>query len=220
MARLLAAAVVTLIAQAVLGAITVWTHNAPVTVGLHLALGMILLGLVVAATVRAGMRRPAPGVAWHDRLSSMAVLTVFAVVVSGTVVTDADADTACPSWPLCSGGAVRHLVVIQLVHRGIVAAAVVVLAALGVRCWRRRTARAERWLGVALLIVLGAQVAAGALVATRGATSAAEDLHLALGATLWCVVVTMAARGNLLFGHATAQERQPRLTSGQASKRT
>jgi heme A synthase len=98
--RLLAAAVVTLIAQAVLGAITVWTHNAPVTVGLHLALGMILLGLVVAATVRAGMRRPAPGVAWHDRLSSM------------------------------------------------------------------------------------------------------------------------AARGNLLFGHATAQERQPRLTAGQASKRT
>lgn len=194
-ARLLALAVATLIAQAMLGAITVWTHNAPVTVALHLAFGMILLALVVAAAVRSATSHRVTGVAWRDRLSWIAVVTVFAVVVSGAVVTNADADTACPSWPLCSGHAARHLVALQLVHRGIVAVAVVVLAALSRRCWRRRADRADRWLGVALLIVLGAQVAAGAMVATRGATAAAEDLHLALGAAVWCVVVTMAARG-------------------------
>jgi heme A synthase len=193
-ARLLAVAVATLIAQAVLGAITVWTHNAPVTVALHLAFGMVLLALVVAAAVRSATPHRVTA-AWRDRLSRIAVVTVFAVVVSGAVVTNADADTACPSWPLCSGHAARHLVALQLVHRGIVAVAVVVLAALSLRCWRRRADRADRWLGVALLIVLGAQVAAGAMVATRGATAAAQDLHLALGAAVWCVVVTMAARG-------------------------
>ncbi len=95
---------------------------------------------------------------------------------------------------------------LQLVHRGIVAVAVVVLAALSLRCWRRRADRADRWLGLALLIVLGAQVAAGAMVATRGATAAAEDLHLALGAAVWCVVVTMAARGH---GVATGVKAMP-----------
>ncbi len=193
-AWLLAAAVATLVVQAVLGAVTVWTHNAPATVALHLIVGMILLALVVAAAVRAGMRRAVPSVAWRGRLGWMAVVAVFAVVVSGAVVTNADADTACPSWPLCSGRAAHDLVAIQLVHRGVVAAAVLVLAALSLRCLRRPADRTDRRMGGALLIALGAQVLAGAVVATQGATPAAEDVHLAVGAGLWCVVVAIAAR--------------------------
>jgi heme A synthase len=186
--RLLTFAVAALAVQAVLGAVTVWTKNAPLTVAAHLAVAMVLLALLVAAAVRAGTSWSE---ARRDRLAWTAVTATFVVVLSGAVVADAGADTACPSWPLCAGRAgPARLVALQLAHRGIVAVTVAALIALALRCWPR-----DHGLSLALLILLTAQVAAGALVVVGGATAWAEDLHLALAAALWCVVVALVARG-------------------------
>lgn len=210
-----ALAAVLVVVQAVLGAITVWAHNAPWTVSAHLIMGMLLLGALVATAVAAWHAAPVrpvvagagsapdpppgPGPLGRGsgvgRLAKVTIAATLVVVASGTVVADGGASDACPSWPLCgSGGHPVHLVVFQLVHRGIVALASVLLVALAVHAWRTwAEVPWARGLAVALVILLVAQVAAGAFDAVLKAPEAAQDVHLALGAALWSCVVALVA---------------------------
>lgn len=190
---LMGTAIVALTTQATLGAITVWTYNAAVTVGLHLAVGMILLGLLVAAAVRSYGPAPSVANARSGRpapLIRTALIAVFFVVVSGTVLANAGADDACKAWPWCPRAAApAHLVAVHLVHRAIVGAAVILLSVVAVQWWRRRV---SRWLVIVLLAGLGAQAAVGAWTSISG-TATSEALHVALAAGVWCVVVVMTA---------------------------
>lgn len=193
---LLGGAVLTLMVQSLVGAITVWTGNAPVTVAVHLALGLILLATLVAAAARAASPHPVDPGAPRDRLAWTVVVATFVVVLSGAAVANTAAHHACSSWPLCTGQtAGRGLIALQLVHRGIVAIAAVALLLLAVRCWRRR---ADRFLGTLLLALLGGQVAVGWLVATRHESWVVESLHLALASAVWGVVIATVVRRPLI----------------------
>lgn len=185
---LMATAIVALATQATLGAITVWTSNAAVTVGLHLAVGMILLGLLVAAAVRSHAAYPATTT--PARLFWAALIAVFLVVVSGAVLANAGADAACRAWPGCPPTAApAHLIVVHLLHRAIVGATTILLTIVSVRSWRRRV---DRGLAVGLLTALVAQAAVGAWASISGA-AASEGLHVALAAAVWCVVIVLVA---------------------------
>jgi heme A synthase len=218
-ALLIGAAGAALVLQAALGAVTVWTSNAPVTVVLHLAVGMALLGLLVAAAVRAGRPRYPSLSTQRDYVAWTALVATYFVVVSGSILANADADGACPSWPLCGANAAApHLVALHLVHRGVVALATVVLATLGIRCLRRGVSRAEHRIGVTLLVLLAAQITLGAVVATAGDAPAAEDSHLAVAAAIWCVVVTVTARGRgSALSHGAAEQVARQRGSGRES---
>lgn len=201
-ARLALASTVVVAIQVVLGAVTVLTHNAPVTVALHLLTGLGFLALCVATAVqcvRAGRpwssERFGPTV---RRGAAGAVAALAAVLVAGSLVVDGGAAGACRGWPLCPPGSPGRLALLQLVHRSVVLVAAAVLLwwlATLVSAARRGPAAPRRaWLvGVGTVVtLLVLQVAAGAASAVLGAPAAAADVHLGVGAALWSAVVVLA----------------------------
>ena len=191
-------ALVIIVIQIILGAVTVITHNAPFTVALHLIAAIILLGVVwVTAVASLVGRRPAA----RRRLTLWgwwAVGATFLVMISGSLVVDGGATFACPSWPGCRalGGANLPLVVIQDVHRLVVLIATILIALFVMQAARRwRAVKGARWVADLVAVLLLAQIAAGGLVATLQAPEALQDLHLALGSATWAAVVVLAAIG-------------------------
>ncbi len=191
-------ALVIIVIQIILGAVTVITHNAPFTVALHLIAAIILLGVVwVTAVASLVGRRPAA----RRRLTLWgwwAVGATFLVMISGSLVVDGGATFACPAWPGCRalGGANQPLVVIQDVHRLVVLIATILIALFVMQAARRwRAVKGARWVADLVAVLLLAQIAAGGLVATLQAPEALQDLHLALGSATWAAVVVLAAIG-------------------------
>lgn len=189
--RWAAAALAVIGVQIALGAITVFTHNAPATVAAHLVVGLVLLAttaLIAAASFGLG-GRPLPGV--HGTAS---VVVTLLLLVSGSIVVDGGASGACPSWPWCGphGGVPWRIVDLQLVHRATAATAVVLLVALALRRRRRtRGERAPRRLADLLIALLAAQVATGALDTLLRAPDALQDVHLGLAGAIWCLAVVL-----------------------------
>ncbi len=192
------AALVIIVIQIILGAVTVFTHNAPWTVALHLLTAMVLLGVVWVTAVFSlvghlpAVGRRLPPLAWR------AVGATFLVMISGSLVVDGGATYACPSWPACGGlpGVATPLVVVQDAHRLMVLIATVLIALFVMRAARGwRDVPGARLVADLVALLLLAQIAAGGLVATLQAPDALQDLHLALGSATWAAVVALAALG-------------------------
>ena len=183
--------------QVALGAVTVVTNNAPVTVALHLAVGLLFLGVVTVTAVAsfADPERSLPVLRGTSRLAWAAVVGLFLVLVSGSLVVDGGAEAACPSWPVCLGSrAAGGLVNLQLTHRSVVlvGGALVAFYLLDVR--RGSPSRSpRRRLAMAGLGALALQVGVGAVDALLRAPEALADLHLAVAAALWATVVATVA---------------------------
>ncbi|NNN01538.1 MAG: heme A synthase [Acidimicrobiaceae bacterium] len=186
-----------ILVQIVLGAVTVFTNNAPFTVALHLLVATFFLSVVTLSTVATFV---SPERSWSltqgpGRLAWSAVVALYLVFVSGSIVVNGGAQSACPSWPACfSSRAATGLVILQLAHRSMVLIGSVLVVTFVVRLVRRGTNDAtERNLAYATLVLLGLQVVAGALTALEGGRAAIADVHLALGSALWCCVVAVFA---------------------------
>jgi heme A synthase len=183
--------------QVVLGAITVITNNAPVTVALHLAVGLLFLGIVTVTAVASFIR---PEQSWSllhqpDRLAWVAVAGLFFVLISGSLVVDGGAQSACKSWPACFGSrASGGLVVLQLAHRSMVLIGVTLVVIYLVTLLRKGTVlHTQRLLALSGLVLLAVQIIVGAFDALLGAPAALADVHLALASALWAVVVAVGA---------------------------
>ena len=198
-------AVGVIVIQIVLGAVTVFAANAPVTVALHLLFGFIVLATVwVTAGAVLVARRPVLG----RRLNPLAYLTVFmtfVIMLSGSILVDGGASYACPSWPFCAAHvAATPLLTIVYVHRATVLVASILIAVFcmhAARNWRQIPG--ARWLARLVAVLLLAQIAVGGLVATLAAPAALQDVHLALAAAIWVTVVTLATVGWQGGGDAT-----------------
>lgn len=183
-----------LMLQIALGAVTVFTRNAPPTVAMHLAGAFLLLAAVTVTAVTA--TAPPGAGAPPDRLARWALGATFALLVSGSLVVDGGASTTCPSWPWCRSrvGVAASLVALQLAHRALAAAAGVLLVALALRAIvHRREAPAGRPFAWALAGLLPAQFGVGAATALLGAPPAAQDVHLALAAAIWVSATALIA---------------------------
>ncbi|MGA8296411.1 MAG: COX15/CtaA family protein [Acidimicrobiales bacterium] len=183
--------------QIVLGSITVITNNAPVTVALHLAVGLVFLGVVTTTAVASFIVPAQSRSLLHEpnRLAWVAVAGLFFVLISGSLVVDGGAQSACKSWPACFGSrASGGLVALQLAHRSMVliggALVVVYLAAL---LRKGSVNHAQRLFAVSGLVLLTIQVAVGAFDALLGSPAALADVHLALASALWALVVAVVA---------------------------
>ncbi len=197
--RLALAGVGVIVIQIVLGAITVFTNNAPVTVALHLIVGLLFLGVVTVTTIRAfiggnGSWRPLKSI---DRMALWVVTGLFFVLISGSLVVDGGAEEACPSWPVCAGShAAGGLIDLQLVHRAVVLLGTIVAVIYLVRVIRLKTGPNSQYrLAMTSLVLLAVQIVAGAVVALTKAPDALADIHLALGAALWSVIVATVSLG-------------------------
>jgi heme A synthase len=200
--RLALVSVGLIVIQIVLGAITVLTNNAPATVALHLIVALLFLAIVTMTMVASFID---PAESWSlfqrgDRLAWASLVGLFFVLISGSLVVDGGAQSACKSWPACFGSlASRGLVTLQYVHRSLVFIGACLVVVYLVTLWRRRSGlQAQHMLAMCGLVLLAAQIIVGAFDALLGAPTALADVHLTLASALWVVVVanvTLSTRG-------------------------
>jgi heme A synthase len=192
---------VLLLAQIILGAVTVKLELPPYVVLVHLGMAEILLGMLTFVAAHAS---PAPrlvGAAPNLRFRNLAVggmAAVYLLVLTGANVRANEASWACAGFPLCSGQfapfGIDRLMDIQLLHRFfayLVAAHLLVVVA---RAWRReRGTPALRTAAGFVLAALLAQIGIGAGMVSMGVPMVAQVLHVAGASAVWATIVGLTA---------------------------
>lgn len=191
-------AVLLLLLQIALGAITVKLELPAWSIVLHLGTAMLLLAtLLVAATGR------------PVRIANPLVPLAFVTLLLGALTANVGAAAACGGFPLCNGQVwitAGPLALVQWIHR--------VLAyslAIGVFVWVWRT-QSRASLIVLGLVVL--QVALGATLVLAGLPRGVQGAHVAIGFAVWAAVVlaTRAQNDEAPEGspgpHPTSDERR------------
>ena len=191
-----AAAVILLVVQVLLGAVTVRLELPPASVMLHLGTALLLLasllvGWTRSATERRGRRRDAAA-----SLTWGGAVFAFVVVLAGGFVANLDAAAACSGFPLCGGqwwpaGGWRTQV--HWGHRLVAYLFVIAvpLLALFVRSRRPDDAAARRWTAGAAVVAL-AQLAVGTAMVTGAFTTAMRAAHVSLGTAVFALLVVAA----------------------------
>ncbi len=192
-------AVLLVIIQIMLGAVTVWLELPPASVILHLGTAMLLLGLLIAAALTAGSGPAGRAVKMSDTASGVALWTAvygFVVVLAGGLVANLDAGYACQGFPACNGSWIpsdNPLMQIHWGHR---------LLAYGLFGWalflpgyvkkrRRGDAGAKRAAILAtVLVVVQVLIAAG--MVSMSLPDWMRAAHVALGAAIFGSLVWLA----------------------------
>lgn len=203
LARLALTGVGFIIIQIVLGAITVFTNNAPITVAAHLVVALCFLGIISVLAVSAHRRKvsPASYSSGHDRLAFAALVGIFLVLIAGSLVVDGGAQAACASWPLCpSSHSSADLTSLQLIHRIVVLVGGAIAATYFVAVTQRKcSSSGQIRLAVIGLALLLTEIVVGAAVAILRAPDVLADVHLAIAAALWVDLVATVTLGYYVF---------------------
>ena len=200
------------LAQAGLGGITVLTELHGSLVAAHLAMAQALLACLVAVAVAAhkgGMpplRRSVAG--GRLPLVAGAGLGVYALIMTGSLVTVSGATAACVQWPTCNGGLLPETMAqwIHMAHR----VAAVLIGALLLYALHAMFRRGEnppeiRWLSLLAAGVFAAQTIAGAFTVWLGFGAEMRALHLSLATLLWGAMAALIAL-ELAGGKAPGKE--------------
>lgn len=191
-----AAAAVLLVAQIVLGALTVWQLLAQWTVTSHLVTGNAFNAALLLLVLQLRDQAHPPEAIVVPAAARWAVLGMAALLllqlVLGGLVSSSYAGLACPEWPTCNGGAwfpsFRGSVGLHLIHRLNGYALALAFGVAALLC--RGVPRLGGW--VILAATLGAvQVAVGIANVLLGIPVEVTALHSALAAAL--VLVTTGA---------------------------
>ncbi|HUX86783.1 MAG TPA: COX15/CtaA family protein [Chloroflexota bacterium] len=158
-------AVMLLIGEITLGALTVESELRATLVTIHLGTALALFATVVIATAAAYWvvaRERRLRVDWYAWLSIGTVALTYVLMLIGSLVTMSTAAYACAAWPLCGSGLqlpVGEPSILNVVHR--VVAVVVAIGVLAMVAWVRSarpaetTLRVQVWIGLGLLILQG-----------------------------------------------------------------
>jgi len=204
-AWLASGAVLAVVLEGVLGGVVVLRDLASWLVVLHMALALVILGLLVATAVAASPSSAPGSHPGRRRLAAAAALT-FLLILTGSSVVASGADHLCRSWPLCGGGGAADFsgaAAFVMLHRlgtglvGLVVVAVLAEQALHANGGRRTAA-------VLTLLAFLAQVVVGAGSALTG-TALFNGLHVALATAVWSGLVACWA---LAGGVPAAQPRR------------
>ena len=181
------------LAQGILGGITVIFELHPLIVMGHFLLSLvaIALALVVALGARDHARGPSAeqplGASW---LVLALVPSALALVVSGTLVTAAGPHSGGEDIQRFGG-----LVEALHIHIGATAVfGIAFLSLLAMLFLERRRARAELLLAGGILALLLAQMAVGETQWRQGLPWGLVLVHVTLATAVWAVVVTLATR--------------------------
>ena len=192
-----------LVAQVVLGAITVRLELPPMIVLAHLATAMALLAAVCVTAVAASVpQSTTPTDRASVPLARAAAAGTYLLILSGSLVVGSGASSSCAAWPLCGGGfslSFDGFPAIQLLHRGLAAAiGVLIIVSLFALLKRYRVDRTVRATVALTLAALAFQVAVGAAVVTLQLPAALRGLHLALASAVWAGTVVLAVLADRL----------------------
>jgi protoheme IX farnesyltransferase len=200
-------AVVILIVQVLLGAVTVKLDLPPWVVITHLANAMVLLAVILVTGLRAtrsvstgvtgarsaplqGARHPA-----HGMVLATAVLG-FIVILFGAKVANLHAGLLCLGFPLCNGTLAPSpggLAFLPWAHRVLAFAFLAVVLALALRL-SRRTDPASRALRRSAAVVLAAtvlQIGVAAAMVVELLPPGLRAAHLLMGTLVWTTLVVL-----------------------------
>ena len=201
-------AVVALIAQVLLGGVTVLEDLSPKLVMAHLALAEVLVAtmVLVAITALTSPLTPSIGGRGPDRFPLLALTAMglsFILLISGSYVATSGATIGCgQSWPLCQGEFFvdGHHPLVHMIHRFIsVLAGIAILATL-ITAWRRRKVRPL--LGLVAVVVAGlflGQVMVGASILWAGFPLNARLLHLSMATLVWIGLSSMVVLAHIQY---------------------
>jgi heme A synthase len=192
-------AVVMLVVQVMVGAITVWMELPAGTVVLHLGLASLLLAVLIVAGLRALLPAETPpgGMkAGYQRWAHITAALVYVLLIFGGLVANTGAGPLCQGFPLCNGqwfpegGGLVHL---HWTHRVLAYALVPIALAAAIMTVRQKAPVAvSRAAMVALGLVIG-QVWVAAEMVILHLPPLIRGLHLAVGVALWAALVVWAS---------------------------
>ena len=196
-------AVVLLIVQALLGAVTVLQELPGGVVAVHLAVAQALLACLVLIAVVAfrgplRLRSGFVGRQEPDRfplLAALAALGVYSLMLSGAYVTASGATAACVTWPLCQGQLFPQQVpqAIHMGHRFVAAIVGVFLLYVLHKGFRGPERSADvRWLSLIVAALFVIQIGVGAVTIFARFPIQLIALHLAMGTAVWGTVAALA----------------------------
>ncbi len=197
-------AVVLLVVQVLLGAVTVKLSLPPEVIIAHLGNAMLLLAVLMVAALRSGDGLPAiprgDGHGTHRLVVAAAVLG-FCVVLLGALVANYHAGPFCLGFPLCSGKLLpppNWYAEVHWTHRLAAFTFLGLMVAVVGRLHRRDDAaslplRRAAWL--ALLVTL-AQICVAAAMVLSIFPPSLRALHLLAGTAVWASLVFLAYRSN------------------------
>ena len=205
-------------APALFGAVTVYTGNPAWATVVHKLLAASLIGVLVAAVVRAGgLGRDADHAAATRKAfggaMAAATLALVTVLMGGLTAKLPDAAIACRGFPLCGegslGGGAQH---VQLTHRVLAYLLVLHLWSLPFTFARRGEPSALRRLAAAGAALGTLQVAWAMWMVLGGFPAAVRSAHQATGILLWVTGIAMvlvARRGGSAAAGAPARVSPP-----------
>ena len=210
-AWLATASLVAISGEGLLGALVVFKDLQAWLVVIHLALAMIILGLLIATAVmsmrpqQVAISRSGPRLWW------LAVAATYLLLLTGSSVVASGADDRCHAWPVCGNGFVPSFAgvdALTMLHRG--AALVVGLLILHACATLIRSSegsiRVAAWLTIGILTI---QVVVGAFSALTAA-ALFNGLHVALASAVFAGILTTA----LLTVPRADRELAPRVVAG------
>jgi len=191
-------AVATVLAQGVLGGLTV-IFLLPTAVSVaHACLAQTFLCLTVTIAVVTSPRwdpRPAAARAPASRLALLAAAAVFLQLVIGAVMRHTKAGLAIPDFPLSLGRLVPRLdsfpVAIAFAHRAWAVVVAILVLTAAVAAYRVGLRRSALFLG----LLVPVQIALGALTVLSRKNVAITTAHVATGALLLGTSIALALSG-------------------------
>lgn len=196
-------ALLLLIAQVLVGGVTVNMELPDTVVALHLAIALSLLASLLFTTVGAfrwGSSRMSDGPARAARgllaLPLVAGVAALGLILTGSYVANSGAGLVYPDWPLFNGKLVSAggwLADLHYVHRLMAVVVGLLVLAVLVQAWRRgRSSLVKTAAGLALALYV-AQVFVGASNIWFELATSVRILHLALASALWAALVLAAS---------------------------
>jgi heme A synthase len=170
-----------LLAQALLGGVTVLDQNSPWSVALHLSTALVLFSVLWLIFERAG--QGTAGVAGPARpLAVLVWLVALGAMASAAMTTKSGAALACSTWPLCDGALIPDLgdplVRLNFTHRALAAGLGAGMLALWLVTRGEPRVRPLVGLGLALVLI---EILVGGLVVLWQVPVGTAVLHQALG---------------------------------------
>lgn len=204
-------AVLLLIAQVLVGGVTVSLELPETIVALHLAIALVIIAVLLATAAAAiwyGGQRPSDEAAANSRLSASGVptltavtaLATFALILIGSYVANSGAALVYPDWPLFDGKLVSaggRLADLHYAHRLMAGLVGLLLLAVVVQTWRRERRPVLMAVAGGALVLYVAEVLVGASNIWFELATEVRVAHLALASAIWAALVFAVAWGYL-----------------------
>jgi heme A synthase len=207
---------VVLLAQIILGGVTVKKELPAEVVAAHLATAMAFMGIMIVTATISIMRArglrvaAAVGDTNFNRMAMLTAAVAFLTLVLGSYISGTDASLACSGWPLCNGSLVPgggSAEGLHFLHRLVAGVLGIRLLGLIERAFEER--RRQPML-IALTLFAGASYLAQVMI---GAANIWTDLaagvvvaHLSMAALLFCTLVLISSLAFYLPGEDFEQD--------------